>query len=346
LYLVKLDGIDEFVAERGYAVAERRIEWFADTLRALAFDDSLVFRLGRISFARIAPASSVEAVSAECEQLGREATAPADGSGAPLAFWVGMAGVPEHALDSRDLFRLAEGALYWAETSGAGTVVVYDADTVQALDPRQHLNMLEEDTHSRLVETLAAAVDARDPYTQDHSVNVARLAVLVAKRMGMSEERVALLGAAAQLHDVGKIGVPDSVLRKPSRLTDKEYALIQEHPALGVRILAASARKEMLPWIHQHHEWLDGRGYPQGLSGDDICLEARILSACDAYDAITTDRPYRSGAPVDKAIAELRRHAGTQFDSAVVEHLVSALGDYELARRAAPGPASVWSASA
>jgi len=169
------------------------------------------------------------------------------------------------------------------------------------------------------VEWLARAVDARDPYTQFHSANVAALVEQLAPVAGLGEEHAAVLVAAATLHDVGKIGIPDAVLRKPDRLDAEEYEIIKQHPALGAKILAASTRPEMLPWILEHHECWDGSGYPSGLVGEEISLEARILAVCDAYDAITTERPYRAAATPQQAIAELQSCAGTQFDPRIVE---------------------------
>jgi diguanylate cyclase (GGDEF)-like protein len=323
LYVAEIEDLDHFVSEYGYGSGDRRIRGFATDLLRIAPSADLVFRTGRGSFARLMPSANVDEARIECDRLAEEFAKVVEANRPRLVFSAGIASIPEHTANPAELVRLAEGALYWAHVHQPGHVVIYDSGIVEALDSRQHVERLKEQTHSRLVETLAAAVDARDPYTQDHSANVSRLCIRVATALGLDDVHTELLGAAGQLHDIGKLGVPDAVLRKPGSLTDGEYALIKEHPALGVRILAASARPEMLPWILQHHERLDGTGYPSGLGAESIVLEARILSVCDAYDAITTDRPYRSGAPADSAIEELRRHTGTQFDSEIVEILAS-----------------------
>ena len=179
------------------------------------------------------------------------------------------------------------------------------------------------------VRSLAAAVDARDPYTQSHSANVAQLVVGFTRHLSMDEEAAELLRSAAQLHDVGKIGVPDAILRKPSSLTQVEFETIRQHPELGCRILDATEQGEILPWIRAHHERWDGEGYPDGLEGTTIPYEARIMALCDSFDAMTSNRPYRRGRALDDAIDELRRCAGAQFDPDLTERFI----DYILASR-------------
>jgi diguanylate cyclase (GGDEF)-like protein/putative nucleotidyltransferase with HDIG domain len=323
LCLVDFDHFDDFSREHGFAAADRRVKWFSGVLLDWGIDPDLVFRTGEDDFARIMPMATAEQALEECRRLAGASIEPPDRLGSLLTFSAGIAVVPQHTTDAGELVRLAQGALYWAKNRGPGSLVVFDPAEVEALDSREHILRLREQTHTRLVESFAAAVDARDPYTKYHSLNVAALAEKIAREMGLDEERCALIEAAALLHDVGKIGVPDAILRKPGRLDPAEYDIVKQHPDLAVQILAASARPEMLLWIHQHHERPDGNGYPQGLTAEEITLEARILAVCDAYDAITTERPYRAGvSPVD-ACEELQRYAGTQFDAEIVGRLCS-----------------------
>ena len=169
----------------------------------------------------------------------------------------------------------------------------------------QRIALLEEESYLNMVQMLAVAADARDPYTQRHSRDVADFAILLAEDLGFDAERIALLKTAALLHDVGKIGIRDSILKKPGRLSEEEYRLVQGHPELAVHILGSIPRKEILPWILSHHEHWDGGGYPEGLAGATAPLEARILALCDAYDAMTTDRPYRGSMSHAEACEEL-----------------------------------------
>jgi putative nucleotidyltransferase with HDIG domain len=225
----------------------------------------------------------------------------------------------------------------WAKSRGGDRAVVFDPQVVDVLDSREHISFLERSLHTQMVEVLAAAVDARDPYTQFHSRNVAAHAEVLARGAGLSEEHVRLVHSAGLLHDVGKIGIPDDILRKTSRLDDEEFERIREHPSLGVRILQASARQEILPWIAAHHERWDGRGYPEALTADRIPFEARILAVCDSFDAMTTDRPYRPALELSEAVAELETNAGTQFDPELVALFTHLL---RLGRIDAPPPMS------
>ena len=162
---------------------------------------------------------------------------------------------------------------------------------------------------------LAAAIDARDPSTYGHSQKVAKYALLLGEAVGLSPEQLGSLRTAALLHDIGKIGIPDNVLHKAQRLTAKEKEEMQKHPAVAKSMLShVPSLSLILPQILHHHERFDGSGYPDGLAGDDIPLESRVLAIADAFDAITTSRAYRSQLSTGEAIAKLRRCAGTQFD--------------------------------
>jgi putative nucleotidyltransferase with HDIG domain len=175
-----------------------------------------------------------------------------------------------------------------------------------------------------VIGALAAALDARDPYTAGHSDRVARLSVSIGRSMGMTEPELEVLHLGALLHDIGKIGVSDLVLRKPGTLTDDEFDQIRKHPGLGARILKPlNFLSEQIAIVELHHEQPDGRGYPYGLEGDNIPLPARIVHVADAFDAMTSARAYRPGRPANEAIAELWHHVGTGFDLTVVQAITS-----------------------
>jgi hypothetical protein len=169
---------------------------------------------------------------------------------------------------------------------------------------------------------LASAIEARDGYTHKHSEETVELVAAVAAQLGLPADDVAEAKTAALLHDVGKIGIPDAVLHKPGPLDDGEWAVMREHPVIGERILRTVPGLERVAAAirHEHERW-DGNGYPDGIAGEAIPLESRIVLVCDAFHAMTSDRPYRAQMPQDDALAELRRHAGTQFDPAVVDAL-------------------------
>lgn len=175
----------------------------------------------------------------------------------------------------------------------------------------------------KLMESLLAMawfVEARDPYTGGHLWRVSRYAWLLAQAVELSEVDVARISLGGFLHDLGKIGVPDAILRKPERLTEEEYAVIKTHPDIGLRMLAGHPLASLVAEaVSKHHERPDGAGYPYGLSGEQIPLDARIVGVCDAFDAMTSHRPYRAGMPEQRALSILKAEAGHQFDTVLVE---------------------------
>ncbi|WP_245578381.1 HD-GYP domain-containing protein [Marinobacterium litorale] len=178
----------------------------------------------------------------------------------------------------------------------------------------------------KLMQSLLAMawfVEARDPYTGGHLWRVARLSRLLADAAGMSAAESAQISLGGFLHDLGKVGVPDEILRKPGKLTDEEYDHIKTHPRIGLRMLAGHPLKPLAEYaVGMHHERPDGKGYPSGLSADKIPLEARIVGICDAFDAMTSHRPYRAGMPIEKALGIIRAEAGKQFDEALALRFV------------------------
>ena len=172
------------------------------------------------------------------------------------------------------------------------------------------------------IRMLAAAIDEKDPYTRGHSDRVARYSMLIGKELGLSPEELDKLRISALLHDVGKIGVDDRVLKKPGALTAEEFEIMKQHPSKGANIMRPVAQlKDVLPGIELHHEHINGKGYPYGLKGDDIPLMARIIAVSDTLDAITTNRPYQSAMDTEAALQIIRKVAGTKFDQKVVEAL-------------------------
>jgi putative nucleotidyltransferase with HDIG domain len=190
------------------------------------------------------------------------------------------------------------------------------------------------------IEMIAAAVDAKDPYTKGHSGRVSQYSVMLAKEMGLPEEEVSKVRVSATLHDVGKIGVEDRVLKKPGVLTNEEFEIMKRHTVMGYEIVRQVKQlEEMLPGIRWHHEALNGKGYPDGIRGDEIPLLVRIISVADTFDAITTDRPYQAGRDFPQALEILQKHAGSKYDPIVVDALQSAYSKGDLrkaeARRSA-----------
>jgi putative nucleotidyltransferase with HDIG domain len=198
----------------------------------------------------------------------------------------------------------------------------------------------QQHAYEATVSALCQAVETKDVYTRGHNERVSKGAVMIAREIGMRVDRVEALRMAGMLHDIGKIGVPTSVLQKNGKLTDDEYAAIQLHPMRGLEIVREIGfLDEALAGIMHHHERIDGRGYPMGLAGDEIPEFARVLGVADAFDAMTSTRSYRGARPVPEAIEELRKWAGRQFDPAFVDAFVAAIErDGWKAPEVAPAP--------
>jgi putative nucleotidyltransferase with HDIG domain len=171
-----------------------------------------------------------------------------------------------------------------------------------------------------IIETLARTLEAKDQYTEGHSQRVADYASLIAQELNLSLETIQKIRLASILHDIGKIGIPEQVLRKPAKLSAEEFEYIKSHPTIAARMLEPlDVLKPLVPWIEFHHERYDGKGYPKGIDGNVIPLGAKIISVADSFDAMTSDRPYRTALSQDVAISEIRQNAGTQFDPVVAK---------------------------
>jgi putative nucleotidyltransferase with HDIG domain len=186
------------------------------------------------------------------------------------------------------------------------------------------------------IKSLAAAIDAKDPYTRGHSGRVAQFSLAIAREMQLESNALERVQIAALLHDVGKIGIDDAVLRKPERLTDEEFEVIKKHPIMGANIMGPIKQlKDIIPGMRHHHEAFDGNGYPDGLAGEKIPLIARIIAVADTFDAMTSDRLYQKAMADDFVIKTLMRLSGTRYDPRVVQAFISAHPKLKRARAAA-----------
>jgi putative nucleotidyltransferase with HDIG domain len=233
----------------------------------------------------------------------------------------GIATFPLHGQAPEALLRAADQALYAAKRLGRNRTVISSAEVpgILARAPRGH-----EDTHVELAAllSLAEALDVRDSGTVSHSHRVGRFAELIARELGLPPDAVERVRLAGILHDVGRVGIPDALVRKPGPLTERERELVRSHPEIGARMIETTDFDDIRAWILFHHERPDGRGYPEGHAWEEVPLEARVLGVADAYEAMTGERPYRDTLTPEGAARELRREAGRQFDTRVVEALL------------------------
>jgi putative nucleotidyltransferase with HDIG domain len=169
------------------------------------------------------------------------------------------------------------------------------------------------------IRAVANSVEARDAYTRGHSNRVAEISKIIAAEMGWGRRDLEMIDWGGVLHDLGKVGISDSILNKPGKLTDEEFAIMKSHPSIGAQIIGGIAFLEpLMPYIAQHHERYDGRGYPEGFKGEEIAIQGRLLAIADTYDAMTSDRPYRKGLAAQIAYDEILKCTGTQFDPVLV----------------------------
>jgi diguanylate cyclase (GGDEF)-like protein/putative nucleotidyltransferase with HDIG domain len=245
----------------------------------------------------------------------------------------GVASCPTDAIDRVELQQQADSALYWAKRNGKDICAVASEVTTTEIGTNS-----DGDGMLAHLYGVVARIDAQTLQTRDHSENVAAYAVTLGQELGLEHEHVVRLRRAALLHDIGKVAVAGAILEKPSRLTDAEFEHMKIHPTVGATMVAHAGFPEEARWIRHSHERVDGQGYPAGLVGDEIPLESRILLIADAFEAMTSDRPYRAGMDVGAALGEIRRCAGSQFDPAVADTFIRLVerGDVTLLAMSTP----------
>jgi diguanylate cyclase (GGDEF)-like protein len=300
LALFDLDGFKHYNDNFGHPTGDALLQRLGASLAERLGSSGTAYRMGGDEFCAVIDAlePSAKVVEVAAGALSEQ------GEGFIIGCSYGSVVIPTEAHTSEAALRLADQRMY-AQKRG-----------VRASASRQSADVL------------LRALAERNPDLETHVRDVAELAAAVAQRFLLPSEEVESIRQAAELHDVGKVAIPDAILDKPGPLNDREWAFIRRHTLIGERIIgAAPALRGIAALVRASHENLDGTGYPDGLAGEDIPLGSRIIAVCDAFHAMTTDRPYREAMDDDAAIAELCRSAGSQFDPAVVEHFRAALAE-------------------
>ncbi|MBE0527959.1 MAG: diguanylate cyclase, partial [Thermoleophilia bacterium] len=321
LLLLDIDDLKLLNDTHGHPAGDRLLSQVGRILGEHTRQADIVGRVGGDEFMLIMPETRPDAATAAAEKLlesiSAEPYVAADGRRIPVHVSMGIASFPEDGDETNALVTCADTNLYTSKRRVGNAITRREAEARQGEEATTAFGMLE---------SLVAAVDNKDSYTHRHSDEVTEYALAIAAALGLSDETQRIVRVAGLLHDVGKIGVPGSILRKPGRLTSDEYEIMKQHTLLGELIIQEVPNlKEIRAAVVSHHERWDGTGYPRGLAGEAIPLLGRIMSVADAYSAMISDRPYRSGLTTDVAIAELRAGAGTQFDPTLVELFVEAV---------------------
>jgi diguanylate cyclase (GGDEF)-like protein len=324
LCLLDVDDFKEVNDGYGHAAGDAVLVRLGELLGAA--DGAEAFRFGGDEFAVIFSRDEISAYR-QLEQIQRQLVQVDASPGGPVTISAGIATFPSHAQDADELQRRADGALYWSKEHGKNRSCLYSPSVVRIYSRDALERETERSARLRAAKNLVRFVDARDPQTANHSELVASLAEGIGHQLGLDAESVDGLKLAGLLHDLGKIGLPDAVLKEARMLTDEEHAIVRRHPEFGHALLEGLGLDQVQEWVLHHHEHWDGSGYPHGLEGEEIPLGARIILVADAYVAITTDRPYRAAQSEATALRELRANAGTQFDPAVVDALELHLGE-------------------
>jgi len=347
--MMDIDNFKEYNDSRGHQAGDKALHLIADCIRKAIRRSDIPFRYGGDEFAAILPYANSARAQAVVNRINRRIAARLKEMNDPAAAWLGVsAGVasyPEDAATVGDLVTIADTALYDDKgvalahaVMGPGQpiesgiyppVALHETQTrVLSTAARELAAALQDvgapdvfaDLNVHTVAAIGAAAEIKDRYIRGHQQRASRWAAALAEEMGLSPEQVRNIRIAGLLHDLGKVGVSESILNKPGKLTEEEYAKIKEHPALGAMMIISEVEslQRLVPIVRHHHERFDGKGYPDGLAGEQIPLEARIMSVVDVFDAMTHDRAYRKALSKEETIAELERGAGTQFDPAVV----------------------------
>ena len=317
VFILDLDGFKTYNDIYGHPSGDVLLAQVAKMIKGSIRNADQAFRYGGDEFIVILPDTNVNDAHVVAERVRKTLADEMKKKEVAVTCSIGLAGYPSDGVISGELVTVADTALYFAKRTGGNRV--YLSSNVLS-EPVSDSGTYARHNGLSAIYALVSAVEAKDPCTYGHSRRVNTYAVLLAEAIGLPPEQVSRVSTAALLHDIGKIGVPDRVLNKKGKLNAEDWELIKTHPRLGATIVGNVPN--LIPCVssilHHHEKW-DGSGYPEGLKGEAISLEARILAVADAYEAMSSERPYRPAIDAEKVLTEMRRCAGSQFDPSLVD---------------------------
>ena len=354
IIMLDVNNISKINRELGHAKGDEVIKLLAEKVKQNIRSKDNAGRYGGDEIAVILPDTNTADAKYLAEYITYTLSCCFVDDVGPVKVSVGISTYPECSKDQEKLLILAEQAMFISRSKGykegmsaiisSSDFNFWDDDALNSFAEviaKRHsqlgINFEDELVHKfnneqiisqnhlmEMVTSLAGAIDAKDPYTKGHSTSVSRYSEALARAINLPENEVQRIALGALLHDVGKIGIPENVLKKPSNLSDDEWEIMKQHPTIGAeKVLAPNeALRDLIPMVKYHHEHIDGTGYPDKLKGDEIPLSARIVAVADAFHALISDRPYRKGLAVEKACEILKSGAGTHWDSDLVRHFI------------------------
>ncbi|MBQ3311456.1 diguanylate cyclase [bacterium] len=352
--MMDINNISKINRELGHAKGDEIIKLVAEKVKQNIRSGDTAGRYGGDEIAIILPNTDTNEAKYLAEYLTYSLSCCFVDDVGPIKVSVGIANYPQCAKEQEKLLVSAEQAMYISQSKGYkdGMSAIISASDFNFWDDlalhsfaevltKRHSQLgvnFEEELVSKfanedissqhhleeLASSLASAIDAKDPYTKGHSTSVSKYSEALARALNLPEHEVQRIRLGALLHDVGKIGIPESVLKKPTHLSDEEWEIMKQHPIIGAEkvLMKNEALKDLAPMVKYHHEHYDGSGYPYKLKGEEIPLEARIVAVADTYHALISDRPYRKGLGVEKACEILQSGAGTQWDAELIRMFI------------------------
>ena len=321
ILLMDLDNFKKYNDTFGHLAGDRLLVQVAGIIKSCIRSSDQAFRYGGDEFAVILPHSSTMDSFSVAERMRENIAEVMSARQLDLSVSIGVASWPGDGTTLDELCYAADMALYYAKRTGQNRTSIASRTLFSLNEPSVSINSEAEVLST--IYALAATLEARDKYTYGHSRRVSRYAVAVAEKLNLDPAQVAMVSAAALLHDIGKVGIPDNVLNKQGKLLDEEWELLKQHPRLSATIIGhVPSLSACLAAVRHHHERWDGAGYPSGLKGESIPVEARILCVTDAFEAMISERPYRTALTFKQAIAELEKCSGSQFDPGIVRAFI------------------------